>query len=94
LESWQKLHNDLSLVLFDKVLDTIVSYCETRGTYLAIEAKPSDFAGGSAFVLDPLAVAALGIGNAAGSNKSLTTTDKVCGAPSYLSAPFSAKPEL
>jgi len=51
-----------------------------------MDEKPRDFAGVSAFVVDPPAVAELGIGKAEGSNRSLTTTDKVCGAPSYISA--------
>jgi hypothetical protein len=55
-------------------------------TYLWTEEKPRDFAGVSALEVDPLAVAEPGIGKADGSSRSRTTTDKVCGAPSYTSA--------
>jgi hypothetical protein len=84
LKSGKKLDNDFSLVLVDKFLDTFVSTSMNRQPYLAIEVNPSAFAGDSALVAEPLAVAALGIGKAAGTNKSRTTTDNVCGAPSYL----------
>lgn len=58
----------------------------SRGAHLLVVANPRDLAGASSFELDPAEsvdpVAALGIGKAAGSSRSLTTTETLCGSPS------------
>lgn len=96
IQTGYEFSNDFALVLVDKIFDAKddVSDCRTRYvgssdmTHVATDVKPSDLAGVSGFELDELAspegaVAALGIGNAAGRRRSRTTTDTLWGSPSF-----------